>query len=102
MDLNGESTCDLENVPASSYDIKTAIRLFDTINDIVRSYALAQSLLKGQNASIRRKQESTHVIILGTDGLSLAYLGDSAFFANSPIEFATCMSTGRRRVGKKE
>ena len=47
--FNRESTYDLKDVLASIYDRKTAIRRFDTINDILRPLSLVQSLLKGRN-----------------------------------------------------
>ena len=45
--LNCECTCDLTVVLALIYDRKTAARPFDTIQDILRSHSLAQSVLKG-------------------------------------------------------
>ena len=46
MFLNCESTCDLTDVPAPINDRKMDARHFDTIQDILRSLSLAQSLLK--------------------------------------------------------
>ena len=52
--LNGKSTCDLTDVPASMYGRKTTALPFDTIYDILRSHSLAQSVLKGRFAPFRR------------------------------------------------
>ena len=41
--FNFEIRCDLMDVPASIYDIKTTARHFDTIDDILRPLSLAQS-----------------------------------------------------------
>ena len=46
--LNGESTCNLTDVPASIYDKKT--RRLDTILDILLSLSFAQALFNGRNA----------------------------------------------------
>ena len=51
---NSESTCESTDVPTSINDRKSAVRPFDTINEILRSFSLVQSLLKGQNALILR------------------------------------------------
>ena len=67
--LNSESAFDLIDVPGSIYDIKLTARRFDTINDILKSLSLAQSLLKGRNAPIWRQREPTHLRLSGTDGL---------------------------------
>ena len=55
--FNNKTTYDLTNVPASVYDRKSAARPFDTIHEILKSHGLAQSLLKGQNAPIRRVED---------------------------------------------
>ena len=44
--LNRESKCDRTLVLASFYEIKIAARPVDTIQDILRSLSLAQTLLK--------------------------------------------------------
>ena len=66
-----DSTCDLTDVPASIYDRKTAARRFDIIDDLQRSLGLAQSFLKGRNASIWRKREQTLMILSDADGLAV-------------------------------
>ena len=45
---NCERTCYSTNAPASIYNRKTAVRPFDTINDIVRSLSLVESLAMRQ------------------------------------------------------
>ena len=45
-------------------------RPFDTIHDILECLSLIQSLLEGQNASIWRKREPTHMSRSRTDRLS--------------------------------
>ena len=67
--FNCESTCDLTDVSASIYDIKIDARPFDTIHDILRGLSLAQSLFKGRNARLCRKQEPTLIRLSGTDRL---------------------------------
>ena len=52
--LNCESTRELTDVLASTYDRKTAARPFDTIKLIIQYLSLTQSLLKSQIALIRR------------------------------------------------
>ena len=67
--LNFEGTCDLTDVQPSIYDRKSVTRLFDTINDLLRSPSLVQSLLKGRKAPIWRQRAPTLMILSGTDGL---------------------------------
>ena len=73
-DFNFESTYDLTDVPASIYGRKTAARRFDTTYTILRSFRLAQFLLKGRNASIWRQRELTHMRLSGIESLITFWL----------------------------
>ena len=64
-----ENQYDSKDFPAPINDRKTAARPFDTINEILRSLGLAQSLLKSRNAQIWRKREPLYLTLLGTHGL---------------------------------
>ena len=48
--FNCESTCDLEDVPASIYDRKINAQTLETNHDILRCLSLMQYLLKSRNA----------------------------------------------------
>ena len=61
--FNYERKFDSIDSPSSVYDRKSAAWRFDTIQNILRSFSLAESLLKGRTVLIRRSRNQGVKII---------------------------------------